>query len=171
VSGPLGAAFASLAAQLDQGGPVTWGGPDLPERVDSWLEQRFAWHAIKYLRPEISLCSQVEFLTDGGRFRVDFVTENYRINLAFECDGGAFHTSHEQDEIRDRWLLTSERLWGIYHVPYRDVVAWPEWVFMIIARRHYDLFTPTALVNLNHVTGRSADKPERLGVTYRCKNS
>lgn len=164
---PLFEAFAPL---YDQSRMATWGGPDMPSRVDSWLERRFAWHAIKYLRPDIKLRPQVEFLTPGGKFRVDFLTENFRVPLAFECDGAASHArTRGRDHIRDSWLLTSTDLWGIYRLPYRDLVEWPEWCFLTIAKRHYELFTDAALVNLNTLTQQSGDAPEHLGMSYRCK--
>lgn len=144
-------------------------GRSCQDRLDSWLEQRFAWHAVKYLRPGIELRTQVEFPTPGGTFRVDFLTAGYRVNLAFECDGAAFHTDAERDARRDRWLLTSSELWGIYHLPYRDLVEWPEWCFLGIAKRHYDLFRDGALVNLNTLTRQWGEVPEDFGVSYRCQ--
>ena len=160
----------SLEAILCSADPTGADGrPYLPTRVDSWLEHRFAWHAIKYLRPEIELRTQVEFPTPGGKFRVDFLTAGYRVNLAFECDGAAFHTDAERDRIRDRWLLESDDLWGIYRLPYRDLVEWPEWCFFVIAQRHYDLFTDRALLNLSTLTREYGDLPKQFGVGYRCK--
>ena len=144
------------------------GRPYLPGRVDSWLERRFAWQAIKYLRPEVELRSQVDIATEGGTFRVDFLTAGYRVNLAFECDGAAYHTDPKRDADRDGWLLRSEDLWGIYHLPYRDLVEYPEWCFLGIAERHYVLFTDSGLVNLRTLTQRF-DGPTRLRMSYRCK--
>lgn len=163
--------FEAYLAQVDRGDFETWGGPDMPARVDSWLEQRFAWQAIKYLRPEIELRPQVTIATKNGAFRVDFLTKNYRVNLAFECDGAAFHPSRDADDLRDAWLLTAPDVWGIYHLPYRDLVDCPEWCFMAIAQRHYDLFTDRALANLNNLTRQPADPPRDFRVRYRCKAS
>jgi hypothetical protein len=66
---------------------------------------------------------------------------------------------------RDQQLLESGAIRGIYHVPYRDLVEWPEACFLAIAERHYDLFTERAMINLNNLAG-GEDGP-RVGVTYR----
>jgi hypothetical protein len=145
----------------------TWGGPSMPAQVDSWLEERFAWHAIKYLRPEIDLQPQVAVDTSAGRFRVDFLTAGYRLKLAFECDGAAYHQDPDHDVWRDECLLKSGAVSGIYHFPYRDLVEWPEWCFLMVAGRHHDLFRPGALVNLNTLT---QGPTPALRMTYRCQS-
>jgi very-short-patch-repair endonuclease len=137
-----------------------------PDAMESWLEDRFAWQAIKYMRPEIDLRPQVSVDTSAGRFRLDFLTAGYRVNLAFECDGAAYHRSPEHEAWRDQLILQSGAVWGIYHLPYRDLVEWPEWCFLAIARRHYDLFRDGALLNLKTLAQGVAP---RLGVTYRCQ--
>src|SRR6266571_6826907 len=103
-----------------------------PSTYDSPLEYRFAHQAVKYLRPGTDLQKQVPVATSIGGFRLDFLVEVDSSRVAFECDGGEFHTSADdwlRDKQRDAAILATGLTDVIYRVNGKCLWFRPEDVF------------------------------------------
>lgn len=91
---------------------------------DSPIEEILAWHLSKYIRQDVSLEKQVEFITEHGVLRVDFLLSNDERKIVIECDGRDFHEPL-RDEIRDAILLGEGHVDTIYHFRGCDITHYP----------------------------------------------
>ena len=71
---------------------------------DSPIEDIFAYHLVKYIRPDAKLDKQVTVETPKGIFRLDFVVSVNGRQIGIECDGEKFHDPW-RDEWRDALIL------------------------------------------------------------------
>lgn len=117
---------------------------------DSPIEDIFAWYCTKYIRGDLALDTQVEFNTQHGQFRVDFVLADGDEKVAVECDGHDFHDAFH-DEFRDAILLGEGHLGTIYHFRGCDLTYYPEDCIWLMSFLNSRLFSERCRLQLNHL--------------------
>jgi len=104
--------------------------PDTESPIEDIFEHAFYKHAL----PDLQLERQREFVTQIGKFRVDFVLPFEGYLIGFECDGLEYHNIGD-DEIRDAALLGEGHLGTMYHLPGRELWYEPGYAIEFIATR------------------------------------
>jgi hypothetical protein len=154
------------------------------------IQDTFAWHAMKYLREDAVLLSEVTLEADtaAGRavFAVDFVAEvregSGRLRrVAFECGGTRTLRDHQRRLRRDATLIASGTVDALYRLRGSDLLDHMDDTLFLIAeweraggagREHPDVFSQRGRTNLSTLATREARnlrlRPEQAAamVTY-----
>lgn len=115
---------------------------------DSPIEDRFAYHYVKYASDEVNMNPQFKVTTLCGRFIIDFVlstSDGHHIGI--ECDGREFH-DESRDEWRDAMILGEGHIDAIYRLRGRDITYYIEDILYLIALLEPFLFSSRATENL-----------------------
>lgn len=80
---------------------------------ENWLEDLFAWNAVKYLSPDADLVARYPVDTIGGTVRLDFVVMRGGQKVAFQFEGHD-HRDSWPNEWRDALVLGSNAVDAIY---------------------------------------------------------
>lgn len=163
-------------------------GPAYEPPYDGAVQDEFAWHIVKYLREDAVLQSEVELVTAGALFAVDFVvevTEGGRTRrVGFECGGGRSLRDHQRRLRRDASLIASVGADGrpcldaLYRLRGSDLLDHMDDCLYLIdqwetsAPETVDLFSGRGRINLHTLATREAKnlrlRPEQAAalVTY-----
>ena len=115
---------------------------------DSPIEDKFAYHYIKYASDDVDMVAQFEALTLCGRFIIDFVllaSNGKRIGI--ECDGREFH-DESRDEWRDAMIIGEGHVDVIYRLRGCDITYCIEDILYLMAILEPCLFSTRAIENL-----------------------
>jgi very-short-patch-repair endonuclease len=115
---------------------------------DSPIEDKFAYHATKYLLQDLQFHTQYEVITICGKFVVDFVAISPSgKKIGIECDGKDFHNK-ARDEWRDAMIMGDDRLDSIYRLRGVDLTYFMNDVLYILSRCEPDLFSQRGHLNI-----------------------
>jgi hypothetical protein len=124
---------------------------------DSPIEDIFAWHCCKHLRPSVNLEKQVELATQHGSFRADFILAGMGRRIEIECDGRDFHDAF-RDEFRDAIVLGEGHVDTIYRFRGCDITYYPDDCVWLISSLHPNFFTKRGHLHLERL--RTLQIPE-----------
>ena len=162
-------------------------GPAYEPPYDGAVQDEFAWHIVKYLREDAVLQSEVELVTPGALFTVDFVVEVSGVGdgpggrsrrVAFECGGGRSLRDHQRRLRRDASLVASGVVDALYRLRGSDLLDHMDDCLYLIdqwetsAPDTVDLFSDRGRINLHTLATREAKnlrlRPEQAAalVTY-----
>lgn len=146
VNGLLPQAFEYIARELQTAmAPKPY---YTPGKYESPIEDKFAWHITKYLKPDVAFYPQFPIQTICGQFRLDFVIGYNDKLIGFECDGLNFHEPY-RDLWRDSMILGTEKIDSIFRLRGTDIHRYPNDLLYTIAKFHSPLFSPRGLINLS----------------------
>lgn len=125
---------------------------------DSPIEERFAYHAVKYLDERIKFVPQYEVTTICGRFVVDFVAETESgYKIGFECDGKEFH-DESRDEWRDAMILGADAVHTMYRLKGSDITYHLDDVLFVLSFFEPEIFSERGRINLTSLASESAKR-------------
>jgi very-short-patch-repair endonuclease len=118
------------------------------EALDSPIEEKLAYHAIKYISDDTELISQFGIKTICGEFRVDFIIrDNKGLCVAIECDGRNFHDEH-RDEWRDAMILGDSDISAILRFKGADIQYHIKDLLYLTAKAYPQFFSERGRINL-----------------------
>ena len=129
--------------KIDQNYPNVLQGP-----FDSPLEESFANAICKTLKSEIEIDTQVDIITQLGRFRADFVIISGNFKLLIELDGKEYHKG-SYDIWRDAFILGEKHVDAILRFKGKDVVHNINECIYFISKLYPQLFTKRSIINLS----------------------
>ncbi len=120
------------------------------------LEDEFAWHLIKYLRPITGLRYQVRVETPCTNAWVDFVVEHGARRIGFEI--GSLDDVHdeEQEHYRDALVIGSGALDVLYRFRAADLLYRPHDALHLAAMWDASLFSERGRINLHTLASPEA---------------
>ncbi len=120
------------------------------------LEDEFAWHLIKYLRPITGLRYQVKVETPCTNAWVDFVVEHGARRIGFEIGSLDDETDAEQERYRDALVIGSGALDVLYRFRAADLLYRPHDALHLAAMWDPSLFSERGRINLHTLASPEA---------------
>ncbi len=119
------------------------------------LEDEFAWHLIKYLRPIAGLRYQVRVETPCTNAWVDFIVEHGARRIGFEI-GSLEEGDEEQERYRDALVIGSGALDVLYRFRAADLLYRPHDALHLAAVWDQTLFSERGRINLHTLASPEA---------------
>ena len=119
------------------------------------LEDEFAWHLIKYLRPIAGLRYQVKIETPCTNAWVDFIVEHGARRIGFEI-GSLEEGDEEQERYRDALVIGSGALDVLYRFRAADLLYRPHDALHLAAVWDQSLFSERGRINLHTLASPEA---------------
>ena len=119
------------------------------------LEDEFAWHLIKYLRPIAGLRYQVKVETPCTNAWVDFIVEHGARRIGFEI-GNLEKGDEEQERYRDALVIGSGALDVLYRFRAADLLYRPHDALHLAAVWDQALFSERGRINLHTLASPEA---------------
>ena len=123
------------------------------------LEDEFAWHLIKYLRPIAGLRYQVKVETPCTNAWVDFVVEHGARRIGFEIgslDDADASGDEQQERYRDALVIGSGALDVLYRFRAADLLYRPHDALYLAAQWDPTLFSERGQINLHTLASPEA---------------
>ena len=120
------------------------------------LEDEFAWHLVKYLRPITGLRYQVRVETPCAPLWVDFLVEHGARRVGFEVGPMDGAIDEEQDRLRDALVIGSGALDVLYRFRGADLMYRLHDALLLAAHWDAGLFTERGRINLNTLASPEA---------------
>lgn len=110
--------------------------PAFSPPYDSPIEDRFAYHAVKYLSPSLDFEPQHRVPTQWGQFSLDFAARCGNKTIGIECDGRDYHQGDdaERDDWRDAIILGASHVDAMYRLRGSDIVRHPSDLLYMMSR-------------------------------------
>ena len=120
------------------------------------LEDEFAWHLIKYLRPITGLRYQVRVETPCTNAWIDFVIEHGARRIGFEIGSLDDVVDEEQERYRDALVIGSGALDVLYRFRAADLLYRPHDALHLAAMWDTSLFSERGRINLHTLASPEA---------------
>ena len=120
------------------------------------LEDEFAWHLIKYLKPITGLRYQVRVETPCTNAWVDFVVEHGTRRIGFEIGSLDDTPDEEQERYRDALVIGSGALDVLYRFRAADLLYRPHDALHLAAMWDASLFSERGRINLHTLASPEA---------------
>lgn len=121
---------------------------NLSNPFDSVIEKEFAHSISKYLRSGIEFDNQIEFKTQLGYFKGDFIISNGKTELLVELDGKEFHQG-TRDKWRDAFILGEKKIDSIIRFQGKDITYCTNECIFLLTKLYPDFFHERAIISLS----------------------